>query len=93
MCVATLQLDFVKNNASVTLDGLLQESFNESDGTRMITHSTKMRFDTPEFERTVQVYCFSNESCFSDISYIHELGKYGLQILNGFRIYISCLYR
>ncbi|CAF1282000.1 unnamed protein product [Adineta ricciae] len=75
ICVATLRLDFAENNAAVTLDGLLQESLNDSNGTRLITHSTKMRFDTSEFERTVQVYCFSNDSCFSDISYIHDLGR------------------
>jgi hypothetical protein len=76
MCMATLQIDYEHTNASVFFDGFSQDLFNVSEGTRMITHSMQISLDTKIMKRTIQEYCFRNESCVHDIEHIYDHSTY-----------------
>ncbi|CAF1298326.1 unnamed protein product [Adineta steineri] len=75
ICMATLQIDYERNGLSVIFDGLSQDSWNVSEGTRIITHNMEISFNTSKLKRTIQVYCFDNNSCVQDIRrIINSLG-------------------
>ncbi|CAF1295157.1 unnamed protein product [Adineta steineri] len=76
ICMATLQMDYENNSLSVIFDGLSQDSWNVSEGTRIITHNMHISFDTPKLKRIIQVYCFDNNSCVQDIRRI--IGSIGM---------------
>ncbi|CAF1298149.1 unnamed protein product [Adineta steineri] len=67
ICMATLQMDYENNRLSLIFDGLSQDSWNVSEGTRIITHNMEISLNTPKLKRIIQVYCFDNNSCVQDI--------------------------
>jgi hypothetical protein len=86
MCMATLQMDFENNNASVLFDGFSQDSFNVLNETTMITHSMQISLDTDKMKRSIQVYCSQNISCIGLINRIYQISKFNRRILSSFRI-------
>jgi len=74
--MATLQIDYEHTNASIFFDGFSQDLFNVSEGTRIITHSMQISLDTTSMKRTIQEYCFRNESCFYDIKDIYDNSRF-----------------
>ncbi len=88
MCMATLQIDYKQNNASVLFDGFSRDSLNISEGTTMITHSMQISLDTSNMKRTVQVYCLRNISCVNDIKEIYDRGEYNTRIIDLFQLFL-----
>ena len=73
MCMATIRIDYAQNNTYVSYDGFSHESSNISTRFTTITHSMLISFDTSQLTRTLQVYCFRNESCYYDIAQVYEV--------------------
>lgn len=75
MCMATLEMDYEQNNASVLFDGFSQDSLNVSEITTIITHSMQISLDTSKMKRTIQVYCSQNRSCIEEINRLYKTSK------------------
>jgi cell division septum initiation protein DivIVA len=73
--MATLEMDYEQNNASVLFDGFSQDSLNVSEITTIITHSMQISLDTSRMKRTIQVYCSRNRSCIAEIDQLYKTSK------------------
>ncbi len=80
MCMTTIRIDYEQNNTYVSFDGFSHESSNISTGFTTITHSMLISFNTSQLTRTLQVYCFRNESCYYDITQIYEVRRKYIEI-------------
>jgi hypothetical protein len=76
VCVAELNIGYAPNYANVVFSGGSDDISSVLNGKNMIKHYMNIDLGSSAISRTLQLFCFNNDSCSEDMKKIYDKSKH-----------------